>query len=519
MADLVSSFLSLTTSQQPLIHILLTVLIILTGHVFVKGLKIGVRRFWLSEKKEVTKKWVKRREEQIELAGNVLNAAVIAGGLFYLNTGLTEKLFREVQTYLPRLLTVLLLGILGVIVIRIATQIMKNFLQTSGVRSYIRETGLSVNSVNLLVGSFKAFLYLLLFQVVVSQLNIGSTFISEIINASSWALAFLIAGLIFYGFKDLFQNFAAGLYLKNSRIVRSGEEVRIDDEPGEIRDVSLFSTTVNTGSGYTVLTPNKEIMENNLRFKRAQTDLDTLEEISSYFVAERKGYSAAASLEMALEILGFRKGQEEIQEKMEDIEPEEEESELTEEQKAQRTISELTNYRLNSAWIETERIGDLGDELKAWFNDDALTLVKMDKEVAGGEKGEVGYVLATGVEDEEVLLVDPAEESVYYVQKDKLLDSMDFDGGGYLVVAPEGTTSFWRIKNDLIYSQLEHYKEISKTLESRLQKIVRQGRILQNSTPEPVREYLEKWRSDEKSALLWKPENEGESNGEVSEDN
>jgi hypothetical protein len=519
MADPVSSILSLTTSQQPLIHILVTLLILLGGHVLVKGLKVGVRKLWLTGKEDVTKKWIKQREQKIELGGNVLDAAVITAALLYLNTGVTTRLFQEIQSYLPKFFTVLLIGVLGVIVIRILTQILRNFLQTTGVRNYIRETGLSINSIKLLVGSFKAFLYVLLLQVLVSQLNIGSTFISEIITSSSWAITFLLAGLLFYGFKDLFQNFAAGMYLKNSRIVRPGEEVKVDESTGEIRDVSLFSTTVNTNSGHTVLAPNREIMQSNLKFKRARSDLDTLEDINNYFVAERPGYSAAACLEMALEVFGFRKGQEEIQEKINSKKSDEDEEDFSEVEKIQETVSELTNYRLNSAWIEKDKISDVCDELKAWFNDGGLALVKMKKDVAGGDAGEVGYVLATGIEGDEVLLVDPVEQGVYYVNKERLRDAMSVEDGGYLVVAPEGMTSFWRIKNSLVYSESKHYNELSKTLESRLRKIVRQGRIIQDVTPDPMEEYLEKWRSDETSALLWKPEREGDEDGEASEDN
>lgn len=518
MINPINSLLSLTTSQQPLIHILVTLLILAGGHLVVKTLKLGVRKIWLTGKDDATKKWIKQREQKVELGGNILDAGVITTSLLYLNTSITTQLFEGLQGYLPRLFTVLLIGVLGVTVINIATQVMRNFLQTTGVRNYIRETGLSINSIKLLVGSFKAFLYLLLFQVLISRLDIGNTFVSEIITASSWAIALLVAGLLFYGFKDLFHNFAAGVYLKNSRIVRPGEEVKVDDESGEIKDVSLFSTTVNTNSGYTVLAPNSEIMDKQLKFKRAQSDLDTLEDISSYFVAERSGYSAAASLEMSLEVLGFRKGQDEIQEKIKEQEAGEEEGEYTEVDKIQETVSELTNHKLNSAWIEKDKISDISDELKTWFNDEGLVVLRMQKDLAGEEEEE-GYVLATAVEGEEVLLVDPVERGVYYVHKDKLERALNMEEGGYLAVAPEGTTSFWRIKNSLIYSEKKDYDdELSKTLESRLRKIARQGRIIKSITPEAMKEYIEKWRADETSALLWTPE-KGDKSDETAEDN
>lgn len=518
MADPVNSLLNFTTSGQPLVHILLTLLILAGGHLTVKALKIAGRKLWVTGREDVTRKWIKEREEKIELIGNFLEAGVITVSLFYLNTGITTELFQEIQMYLPRIFTVILIGILGVTLIKITTQIVKNFLQTTGVKNYIRETGLSVNSIKLLVGTFKAFLYLLLVQVLVAQLNIGSTFISEIITASSWAIAFLVAALLFYGFRDLFQNFAAGAYLKNSRIVRPGEEVKVDGESGEIRDVSLFSTTVNTSSGYTVLAPNKKIVESNLRFKRAESDLDTLEEISSYFVAEGKDYSAAASLEMTLEVLGFRKSQEEIFEKIEDTQADEEDKEYSEIEKIQETVSNLTDHRLNSAWIEKDKISDINNELKSWFNDGAITVLRINKDLASEETEKSGYCLAVGVEGQEILIVDPSEEGVYYMHKDRLEDALDFKEGGYLVVAPEGTTSYWRVKNELVYSEKKHYEELSKTLESRLRKIIRQGRILDNSAPEAMEKYMEKWRSDETSALLWRPE-QGETDEKTTENN
>lgn len=519
MVNPLNSLLTITTTQQPLIHILVTLLILAGGHFLVKALKIASRKLLVTGKEDVTKKWIKQREEKIELGGNLLDLGVVGIALFYLNEGVTTKLLEELQTYLPRLLTVLLIGVLGVIMIKILTKLARDFLETTEVKNYIRETGLSVNSIKLLVGAFKAFLYVLLLQVLLGQLSVGSTFISEIINASSWALAFLVAGLLFYGFKDLFQNFAAGVYLKNSRIVRPGEEVKLNEESGEIRDVSLFSTTVNTNSGYTVLTPNTEIMENNLRFKRAKSDLDTLEEISSYFVSEKPGYSAPASLEMTMEFLGYRKGQEEIQEKMEEQEADEEDEQLNEVERMQETVSELTNYEVNTAWIEQDKISDIGDELKAWFNDGGLVIFRMNKDVASGESEVTGFVVATGVEGDEVLLVDPSEEGVYYIHKNKLDDAISIEGGGYMVMAPEGTTSHWRIKNDLIYSETRQYEEeLSKTLESRLRKIVRQGKIIQTVTPNSMLEYIEKWRSDESTALLWKPSTEGDKD-ESSEDN
>ena len=519
MIDSLTSLFNYTTGQQPLIHILITLLILAGGHLLVKAVKMTIRNIWLSRTEGTTKKVMKEREGKIKLLGNIMDAGVITASLIYLNTGITTQLLQGVQDYLPKLFTVLLMGVLGLTAIKIATQILRNFLHTSGAKNYIRETGLSINSVKLLVGSFKAFLYVILIQLLISQLEVGSTLINQVISASAWAIPLLVAGLIFYGFKDLFQNYAAGLYLKNSRMVRPGEEVSVDEESGKIKDISLFSTTVTTDSGYTVMTPNTKIMDRNLKFKRTESDLDTLEEISDYFVAEKKEYSAAASLEMALEMYGYRKSQEEIQEKIEEKDIEEDSDNPDEIEMIQETVPELTDHIIRSAWVEKEKISNVTDELKAWFNDGGLVVLKMNKDVAGTEDDQEGYVLATGIEDEEVLLVDTSERGVYYIHRKKLEEALDIEGGGYLVLAPEGTTSFWRIKNELIYSETRAYEEgLSKTLESRLRKIVRQGRIIENIIPGVVEDYMEKWRSEEASAVLWKPD-KGDEDDQTSEDN
>ena len=92
---------------------------------------------------------------------------------------------------------------------------------------------------------------------------------------------------------------------------------------------------------------------------------------------------------------------------------------------------------------------------------------------------------------------------------------------GYTVVAPKGTTAHWRIKNDLIYADKSYYDELSKTLEARLRKILRQGRILKNSTPSSMEDYMEKWGSSEKLTRIWMPEQskQGEDRDETAEDN
>lgn len=520
MAGILGSAAAFVTSSNTSIRIAVTVLILVLGHLTVKSFNMLYNRLWILRNQESTKKDLEKKRERLQYISYLLDGAVITAALFYLNSPITDQIITQAITYTPEILTGILVAILGVIAINIFTNFIENFLKTLGITGYFREAGISENAFNAVSTIIKGFLYLVLIQIVLGQLGIAQSTINELVTASSWAVAFLVAGLLFYGFKDLFENFAAGVYLKNSRLVRPGEEVKIDDESGEIKGVSLFSTTVDTNSGFTVLTPNSQIMDSNLKFKRTRSDLDTLEDITSYFVAQDPSFCGPASMEMALEIFGYKHDQKQIGKKANV-----EEGSGADENELNQAVEDLTNNEVKTAWIGYDKITDLDEEFKAWFNDGALIVPNFFKPEIFPDATAGHFVLSVGVEGDEILILDPSGTNggVYYVNKDQMKEAMGDFGHkrGYTVVAPKGTTAHWRIKNDLIYADKSYYDELSKTLEARLRKILRQGRILKNSTPSSMEDYMEKWGSSEKLTRIWMPEQskQGEDRDETAEDN
>lgn len=503
MIEFLSPLLNFIGRDQALVKITVSLLILVLGHLGIKTIKIGVRKLWIDGKDDITKKKVKDRQETIKNGGYLLDAGVISLALIYLNNSFTNAFFAEAASFIPNLLSAGLVGILGIIGIRLLTRVAENFMKTMGTTSYLREVGFSGSAVKVIANLFKGFLYLVLLQLALAQLGIGNTFVRELVNASSWAAAFLVAGLLFFGFKDLFQNFAAGIYLKNSRFIRPGEEIHIEGQETEIRDISLFSTSLNTRTGETIISPNSRVMDSDISFRRTKNDLDTLEDIKNYFVAEKPEHSGAATTQMALEILGYRKEQPELLEKIGDHpEPE----------KVMESIEDVTEGEIKTAFVEEEKVTDVAAEFKTWFNDGALAIPKFDKESLFPESGRSEYALALGVEGHEILIADPSSKKggVYYIDREKLRNAMKNleDKRGYLILAPEGTTAHWRIKNDLLYSDKDYYEELSKTLEARLTKIMRRGRVMEDAMPEPVSNYLEKWQAQGDVTRLWSPEEE-----------
>lgn len=512
MTSFLEPAINFLSSENTTVKITVTFAILIFGHLLAK---IGGRltRFtWKRTSGEKTKKDVEKRETRIQRISYSIDAFTIAAALFYLNTSFTSQLYSDFVNTLPELLSVALIGVLGIIVINIAVDAGKGFLKTMGAKNYFREVGLSAQAFEAVTIIVKAFLYLVLLKIIMDQLGVGETFVDPLISASSWAAAFLIAALAFYSFKDLFRNLAAGFYLKSSRMVRPGKEVKLNNETGEIRNVNLFSTSVDTKSGYTLMTPNNEVMKSPLKFKRSKSDMETLEDITSYFVAQNPSYCGPASLEMALEAFGYRHNQDEIGERANTIteDPQEDETMGTTPQDLIKSAEELTDNEVKAAWIEYDKINDLGDEFKAWFNDGALIIPNFYKPELFPDATTGHYVLSVGVEGDEILIMDPSTNTggAYFVDKERLKDAMsEFDHKrGYIVVAPKGTTAHWRIKKDLIYSDENYYEQLSKTLESRLRKILRQGRLLKNVVSDSMEDYIDEWHEEENVTRVWSPE-------------
>lgn len=518
LPEILANFAS---GQEALFRTLVTLGLLVAGHIGVKILTIIFRKIWMSRGDNLTKKAIEKRYETIQYLTYILDAGVIAVALLYLNTGLTEELTRQFTSSIPQVLSVLLIGLLGIIGVNVLTRFGSGFFSRVGTRNYFQEIGLSQSAIELISVAIKGFLYIVVLQIVLEQLGIGSTFINEAITASAYGFVFLIAGLVFWGFRDLFENLAAGLYLKNSRLVRPGEKVYLDDESGEIRGIDLFSTEVETDGGYTMMTQNSKVMDADLKFKRTQSDIETLEDVKKYFIAQDPSFCGPACAEMALSIFGYRYTQEEI-------------GDLSGTEVGTGTMPDdlinavetLTDGEVQAEYVEYEKITDLADEFKVWFNDGALIIPNFAKPVLFPQADTAHYSLCVGVEGDELLIVDPSADTVsggvYYADGSEMLEAMgEFEGRsrGYLVIAPEDTTAYWRISKGLIYADKSFYDEINKNMELQLRRILRQGRILKNVLPDQLQDYLDQWKKEENVDRLWKPEKteEREENDETSD--
>lgn len=501
---------------NPAVQILLSLSILVLGLLIARIAARVAGMLWegrVQEEEEMVDKLKKRRRSPDKLIQYVIIVVTLLTALLTLNVPVLTQ-FEDVSTVVSTVITSLLLFTLGIILVKGLMSLIRSFISNLELRGQVETLGMSPKVLDAFLTGVKFLLYLVVIEVAIVQLGVFDP--NQIINTTLTAASYGIVGLLvllgFFGFRGLIENYAAGIYLRGADVLEPGKRVKIGNESGEVREISTFSTTVSTDSGYFMLSPNKELMSKDILFKRVQAEIETLEDIKDYFVSGGTAHQGPASVEMALTIFGFDVTQGDVSEHT---------SEPAEPEELQEAIEELTSNEVRTAFVEHEKVTDLADEFKIWFNNGALLIPYFDKSVLFPGAEEQSYVLCVGVEGEEVLVVDPSTSGgsggVYYVDKAEMtraLAAAEDDEGGYIVLAPRGTTAFWRIKNDLIYSNLSLYRQLSKSLEMQLSKILRSGRVLKHIVPESVEDFTEKWREEGTVTRMWTPEDTGENGGD-----
>lgn len=498
----------LVASEQPvLIQISITLLILLSGYIISQILVRITKNISKRFRNEEIVEQVKRKKRQpyvyIEYSISVLTILI---ALVYINSGATNELLTKVLNYIPSVLSATLVFILGFLMIKLVMDFLTGFMETFGIKKYAKDIGFAPQALEIFFKAIKVFLYLVALEIAITQLGIPSDIIKTTLKAASYGMVAVIGVLAFYGFKDLVKNYAASLYLKTSDVIKKGKTIKMDGESGEIREVSSFGTTIATDKGYFMLSPNKNLMDKNIYFKRVKADVDTLEDIKNYFVAQEPSYCGPASAEMALAMFGYNINQNKLAE-----ESGTERGKGVSPQALTESVETLTNGKVLGAFVEYDNITDLAEEFKTWFNDGGLIITNFAKPMLFPKASTGHYSLSAGVEGEELLIIDPSSITgtggVYYVDKTEMLEAMSEWKGqkrGYIVLAPKDTRAYWRIKNDLIYADIGFYEQLSKNLELQLGKILRSGRILKNVFPESVDKFMEKWSSKENVRRVWK---------------
>ncbi|MBB1115849.1 DUF3772 domain-containing protein [Stenotrophomonas sp. W1S232] len=174
------------------------------------------------------------------------NSAVMWGWLDTLRNGITigETVLRPWA--LVRALLVLVVG-LGII------QLLQRWL----VETYLPKTAMDAGGRNS-VSTVARYLGLAIVALwTLAALGLGFERLALVVSALSVGIGF--------GLQAITQNFVSGLILLAERPVKIGDWVRIGDQEGDVRRISVRSTEIESGDKSTLIVPNSELITKTIR--------------------------------------------------------------------------------------------------------------------------------------------------------------------------------------------------------------------------------------------------------------
>lgn len=458
-----------------------------------------------------------RHVRTIKIFRYLVSITAIIAALVYMGVDIGHGIviadfLSKTYSLLPSILLAMLFIVLALAIINTIVFFLKKVFDISGVTEIMSEQ----NKEPLLNGMMIAARIALYFFSVLFLMNLFGMDISKITNAIGWLL-YAIAGLallyVFFGTRVFVENFIASIYLKASNSFKLGQKIKIDGMEGSIRSISNQGVTIKPESGYATFIPNREFVKKEISFRNIETDLDTLESIKSYYVEQKPSYCGPACASMALKIFGYNEPQSKIGELAN--------TEIGTNAKGAGTkpdvlidvVQKLTSNKVKGAWVNVEKITDLKSEARLWLNQGALLIVDYKKSFLFPEAKKAHYAVCVAVEGDELVILDPSGKKggVYLADAEKLYRGMDTfseylqSKRGYIVLAPEGTTAYYRIEEGLIYSDPNLYEELSNKLKTELYRLTEKTELLETVLPLRVKNFIRKWREKDKIARLWKP--------------
>lgn len=491
------------------VRIALSLLILGAGFLLSRFAGRAVEELWQRNvpQSDIVERLRKRHDAPDREVEYVILILAFLASLFLINAPDISAVTAFIPSYASSVATSLLIIAIGVLTGKTVVSFIRALMERSGIEDRVDSMGFSAEVLDGVLTGVKFLIYLFAVQLAVVQLGASPIILQHTVLAGSLGAVLLLVLLGFFGFREVIANYAAGIYLRGAEGLKPGKRVRIGGESGEIREISRLGTTIAMDSGYFMLAPNKDLMGEELYFKRVRMDVEALEDIRNYFVSDTAEGMDMIPAEIALAVLGFDITRGDMEEEMEDSDHPRQMGEA---------IASLTDEEVLTAFISAEQISDLETDAKTWLDNGSLLIPYFDGETLfPGSEGS-RYALSVAVEGGEMLLIDPEKNGsgeVYYMGADEVQAAMEsVDDGGYVVLAPRGSTGFWRIRNGLIYTGISDYTGLSKDLEVQLRKIVRRGKALKYVVPQSVDDFIRRWELEEEFPVsgFWKSGRSGD---------
>jgi small conductance mechanosensitive channel len=150
-------------------------------------------------------------------------------------------------TYGPKVLSAILLLIIGLFLIKKLLHLFKKRMQLKGVEITLQ---------SFLIKCFSVLLKILLLVAVISTLGIDTTAIAAILAAAGLGIGLALQGAL--------SNLAGGVLIILFKPFKIGDLINAQDEVGVVKEIKIFTTDIVTPDNKRVVIPNGALANNNI---------------------------------------------------------------------------------------------------------------------------------------------------------------------------------------------------------------------------------------------------------------
>jgi len=150
-------------------------------------------------------------------------------------------------------LTALLIAVIGIVLAQIISNIVKKLLKGMGVNKLLeKELGISINIVKWVSWAIKWLVYVITLVLVLSQLGIPT----KTLKIAFLIILALTGIFIILSSRDWIPNLIAGMYIKKTKKLKTGDTITVKGIKGEIRSMGSLEVEIKTPRGERVFIPN-----------------------------------------------------------------------------------------------------------------------------------------------------------------------------------------------------------------------------------------------------------------------
>ena len=168
-----------------------------------------------------------------------------------------------VGTIIMRVAIALVIGAVGVLLGRAFGKAARHVVEKLEIKKQLRKAGISFKPEMLAENIVKYVIYIGAFIAALNYLGITPV----ILNIIFGGLIIVVILAIFLSLKDFIPNVISGIYIISTNKIKKGDEIKVQDVSGKVKEISLTETTL-ISDGSKIIIPNSTIMKEQIESKR-----------------------------------------------------------------------------------------------------------------------------------------------------------------------------------------------------------------------------------------------------------